>query len=185
MIRTRPTAARAAAIVLVVAAMTTAGVALAEEPAGPTARIGTRVFGADDGLTSERGEVVLGPVRNSLTPNKRGATPQGWTFSKTATFRRGTSYAKTTETVQLKYTGRSRAMANVYTSTKRVIRASFKYSRGGRNLISWRHSNANLSGACSWTAGSEVSKSVWDSLNPFADPTKFHFDFLYLHPDAC
>jgi len=135
--------------------------------------IGDRTYGPEDGLVVESGEVALARTRpGTVTP------------MAAKVFSRGTSYASTNHPTFISYVGKSRAMANIYSSL-RVVRASFKYSRGGNDVISWQHSNASVSSSCTWSAGAENSHTVFDSLDPNAPLTKFHYDFVSISPQVC
>ncbi len=155
------------------AAITTIAVASAVALAPPamadpkTTTIDGRTYGPEDGLVIETGEVPA----HSLT-------------RATTTFTKGTSYVSNTETLQLKYTGRARAMANIY-NDQRVIAAKFRYTRDGVDLTGWVTSNAKAGQPCSWQAGPEVSKSVNDSLNPNAPKTKFNYSFTLIGRGVC
>jgi len=157
-----------AVIVIMLACVAPAPAAIADPIVDPgTVTIDGRTFGARDGLVVEVGQTPVGPMT-------RGTT-EYW---------RGTSYAKNTETLQFKYTGRARAMANIYDG-QRVIQAKFKYSRDGSDLTSWVTSNAAPRSPCSWAAGSEASKSINDTVNPVAPKTLFNYSFTYVAPGAC
>lgn len=93
----------------------------------------------------------------------------------------GTSYATSTETVQLYYTGKAKAAGNVYEG-KRIIRVCFWYSRDGKNLTGDICSAARDVGSSRWVPGSEVSKGVWDSLNPVAPKTIFNIKTTRITP---
>lgn len=75
------------------------------------------------------------------------------------------------------------ARANIY-SGKRVIRASFVYRRGGQNVISWQSSSASVR-SCRWSSGSERKKTVYDSLDPNAPTTTFHYSFSMINRNTC
>lgn len=129
-------------------------------------------FGPEDGLVFQSGIVQLGS----------GGTA-GQAFDATV-FWRGSSYASTDHPSPLAYNARSRAMANIW-QERRVIRASFKYVRGGNDVISWQHSNAVVSGVCTWSSGPRETHSVWDSLNPNAPKTEFRYNFALVSRGAC
>lgn len=101
----------------------------------------------------------------------------------TTTFPRGTSYVSTEHNTPFTYIGRARAMGNTWNS-QRVTRASFVYRRGGQNVIGWQRAYAGISN-CTWPAGPETKKTVWDSFQIGAPKTTFHYEFYYLHPSAC
>lgn len=139
-----------------------------------TAVVSGREFGPEDGLVVEVEQVEVvpgsGPVGEVFVDNAGIAPLATW----------GSSYAISTETVQLRYTGRAKAAANVY-SGKRIIRVCFWYSRGTQNVSSPRCSDASVSGS-TWWAGPEVSGSVWDSLDPNAPPTIFNYSTTRIDP---
>lgn len=135
--------------------------------------IGDRTFGPEDGLVVESGEVTLARGRS------RTATPMS-----PEVFSRGTSYASTNHPTPITYVGKSRAMANIYSSL-RVIRASFKYTRDGNDVISWQNSNASVSSSCTWSAGAVKSHTVYDNLLPGTPITRFRYDFVSISPAVC
>ena len=86
----------------------------------------------------------------------------------------GSSYATNTETVQLRYTGKAKANANVWGNGK-VTQVCFKYTRDGENQGGdWLCSKA-VWGTYGPTAGTEVQRSIIDTLNPFAAKTLFRY----------
>lgn len=169
----------AAAAMLMLSA-TASGAAAAEtaweKPDGPdSVVIDGREFGPEDGLVVEVEQFEVtpggGPVGEIFVDNAGGIAPM-------ATW--GSSYAISTETAQLRYTGKAKAAANIY-SGKRIIEVCFWYSRGTQNVSSPRCSNAKVSGS-TWYAGPEVSGSVWDSLDPNAPRTIFNISTYRIDP---
>lgn len=152
--------------------LVTAPGAVADDTSDPVV-IGDRTFGAEDGLVIESGTVTLSPTRAGTV------TPMAVTK-----YSRGSSYSQTDHPTIISYVGKSRAMANIY-GGQRVIRASFKYVRGDSDVISWQHSSASLGSGCSWAAGAEKSRTVYDSLLPNAPVTRFRYDFAYINPQVC
>lgn len=165
------------ALLLLLTAWTSgAGSAVAAPVAiGSTVSLGGRTFGPEDGVVVETQQVELRPGGEPVVvewPSGSGLiTPQ-------ATW--GSSYATSTETAQLYYTGRAKAAANVY-SGKRIVSVCFWYSRGGTRLIPNQCSNARTSGS-RWVAGPEVSKGVWDTLDPDAPRTIFNISTMRIGP---
>ena len=94
----------------------------------------------------------------------------------------GTSYATSTETAQLYYTGKAKAAGNIY-GGKRIIQVCFWYTRGTTWVSSKYCSNAVPNGlGTSWLPGPEVSHGVWDSLNPVAPKTVFNISRVLINP---
>lgn len=143
-----------------------------------TVAINGVTYGPEDGLevTTESFEVVPGgaPVGENF---ERGL-PGGGEMSPMATW--GTSYAISTETAQLYYTGKAKAGANIYDG-KRIIQVCFWYSRGSSNVSSEYCSHAGTNGL-SWWAGPEVTHGVWDSVDPWAPPTIFNIRTTRISP---
>ncbi len=142
-----------------------------------TVIIDGREFGPEDGLEVvveqfevETGAGTVGEVFD--TPLEPG------TITPFATW--GSSYATSTETLQLKYTGRAKAAANVYNG-KRIIQVCFWYTRGTQVVASKICSNASSDSG--WRAGVEKSKSVWDSLVPNAPKTIFNISTARIDPN--
>lgn len=83
----------------------------------------------------------------------------------------GSSYASTQEHDWIRYRGKARAMANIY-SGKRVVGVSFRYKKYKADR-SYYYSPTYKSGAVStgssWTAGKEKSVIVLDSLDAPSD----------------
>ena len=94
----------------------------------------------------------------------------------------GSSYATSTEIVQLYYQGKAKAAANIH-GGKRIIRVCFWYSRGGSVISPTVCSNASSSTGA-WRAGPEKRDGVWDSLDPNAPVTKFHYSITKINPNV-
>jgi hypothetical protein len=175
---------RAAAAVVATMGLAFAGAASASAnttapesyPTPETVTIEGREFGPVDGLevVVEQFEIESG---NGPVGEVFGTTPAPGTITPFATW--GTSYATSTETLQLKYTGRAKAAANVY-SGKRIIQVCFWYTRDSKVVAGKICSNASSDGG--WRAGVEVSKSVWDSLVPNAPKTIFNISTARIDP---
>lgn len=133
-----------------------------------------RSYGPEEGLVVEEGEVTL-TSKAASTAGKGDVSTYG-----TSTFKWGSSYTSSTESLQLKYTGKAYAAANVY-SSKRIIQVCFRYTRGNKNVTGWICSNASTSGS-RWVPGKVASKSIWDSLNPSAPKTVFHYKKAMIDP---
>lgn len=147
--------------------------AFADSPQPPVSDVDGRTFSSADGLVREESEV------SAARAHSGNAAPAAVTR-----YSRGTSWAATNHYLLVGYTGESLAAGNVYTSTQRVIAASFKYTRDGKDVIGWQTSRAKQSG-CSWTAGDKARKSITDSLGWNDAVTKFRYSFDYIHPAAC
>lgn len=172
--------AGALALLVVGSSSAYASVTAADEISSPrTEVVDGREYGQEDGLVVEVEQFEIVP----------GGDPVGRYFGKqaepgqiTPMAQWGTSYAISTEVAQLKYNGKAKAAANVYAGL-RIIKVCFWYSRGGTNVSSEKCSSAKLSGT-TWSAGPEVTHSVWDSLNPGADPTVFNIKTTRIDPQS-
>ncbi|MDF7640382.1 hypothetical protein PT279_02055 [Bifidobacterium sp. ESL0784] len=126
---------------------------------------GVRVT-AGDGVEVHSGKVEL--------------DPHGMTRSLT-NFRFGSSYASSNEQMQLWYTGKAYASGKKdyrspnYVTPRRVIQVCFKYTRGGNDVLGWQCSNASLGPG--FYPGQTVSRTVNDSLNPWAQKTVFQYSY--------
>jgi hypothetical protein len=94
----------------------------------------------------------------------------------------GSSYATSTEVIQLYYQGKAKAAANVYVN-QRIIQVCIWYTRGSVNVSSKLCSNASTNTGY-WTAGPEVSVGVWDSLGLDDPKTVFNFLTARISPNA-
>lgn len=161
------TAAALACLISLGTAPALAAPATEDAPEPGISAVDGRVFSAADGYASEQAEV-------NASGNSRAVTR----------YTKGTSWAATNHYLLVAYTGEAQAYGNVFSSTQRVISASFKYSRNGSNVIGWQTSHAAQSG-CSWSAGTKARKSITDSLGLNDKVTKFHYDFGTVHPSVC
>lgn len=147
------------------------------DSAPPTEVVGGREYGPEDGLVVdvETFEIVPGgdPVGRYF-----GTTAEPGQINPLAQW--GTSHAISTEIVQLRYDGKAKAAGNVY-SGLRIVKVCFWYSRGSTNVSSEKCSSARLSGT-TWSAGPEVTHSVWDSLDPGAPRTEFNIRTTRIDP---
>lgn len=80
--------------------------------------------------------------------------------------------------------GSAKAYANVWNGS-RVIQASFKYTRGGQDVIGWQRSSATVNSSCTWSPGQTRSRAIADSLNPRAPKTVWRYSWATLPPQAC
>lgn len=158
-----------AAAILVCGSATAASAAPAE--AGDTVVIDGRTFGAAEGL--ERGSGSFAANGSSGGFVVFAADVTSW----------GSSYVSNDHPSILHFVGKAYAAGNVH-GGKRFIQTSFKYTRGGADIISWQRSNAKING-CSWSAGSVVQKSVGDSLGWNDPKTHFRWDYATVAPQAC
>lgn len=146
----------------------------APDPAPTSVTINGRTFGPESGLTVTSGSVDL----PRLTKAHKGdavvspMTTTQWSW--------GTSWTKTVETAQIMYDGYAYAAGNVYNS-QRIIEVCFKYTRGGVDVSSWYCSDAYSNGSA-WYAGSVAYHGVYDSLDPNAPPTTFHYSLYQIDP---
>lgn len=134
-------------------------------------KIHGQTYGPEDGLAVETGVIPIGaaPAPGTVTAM---STYSSWYW--------GTSYVSTVQSYELRYFGEAYAAANIYNG-KRVIQACFQYRRSGVAVSSWICSNARSTGS-SWSAGPVVNKMVYDSLNPVANPTTFHYKTYSVAP---
>ena len=134
-----------------------------------SSRDGLQVDGWECELRPDAGPVGL--VFDSDQRRQRSVTPL-------ATW--GSSYAISTEIVQLYFSGKARAAANVYNG-KRIIQVCIWYTRGGEMKSPKVCSTATSSGTF-WSPGPEVTTGAWDSLNPWAPPTIFNISTVRIDP---
>lgn len=134
-------------------------------------------YGPEDGLEIVNQEFVVEPGGEPVGINL-GSTGGG-NISPLAVW--GSSYATSTETMQLYYTDRAKAAGNVY-SGKRIIQVCFQYTRGGAAVSGNYCSNAVARSGYDWIPGPEVSHGVWDSLNPNAPKTIFNISTVRINP---
>lgn len=144
--------------------------------AEPHVTVGGRTYGPAEGLEVQSGEIELTGTGNGAVAASQleAATLAGKTYTW------GSSYASTTERVQLRYTGRAFAAANVY-GGKRIIQVCFKYRRDGRDVSPRKCSQAS-SATGKWVSGRVASYSIWDTLDPFAAKTTFSYSTSRIDP---
>lgn len=136
-----------------------------------------RIYGPEDGLVVESGSMVLDGRDRASETSAAG-------ILNLTQVNRGSSYVSTDHPTFASYVGRARAMANIY-SGNRVIRAGFVYRRDGNDVISWQYSNATVGSSCNWSGGAERKYTVFDSMNPSAPTTTWHYSFSLVNPNIC
>lgn len=94
----------------------------------------------------------------------------------------GSSYAKSTEYVELYYRGVAKAAGNVY-QTSRIIEVCIWYTRNGSAISSKVCSDAYNSGGV-WRSGVEVSTTTWDVINWNAPKTNFNISTVRIPPNT-
>jgi len=156
----------AAAVAIVVTSPTSTVAAASAKAAAPEITIDGRAFGPEDGL------VVTKSYPRPVTNAMRAAT----------TYAFGSSYARTSERIQLYYNGESLAAANVFNS-RRIVQVCFQYTRDGSN-VGGACSNASF-GTCPPSRGSVATKRVIDSLVPNAPQTRFSYSTSRIDPNVC
>ena len=96
----------------VASAATTGGSSLPDSPGQVV--INGRTFGPEDGLVTETGVITLsGGVPSARVTTQSEASTASSILSKTSKTSWGASYASSTETAQLRYTGKAYAAANI------------------------------------------------------------------------
>lgn len=140
------------------------------DPTPTSVTINGRTFGPESGLKIVSGSVELPRAPRPGEMSTMAVHEWDW----------GASYVRDTETIQLNYTGDTKAAGNVYNS-QRVIQTCFRYVRNGVELTGWVCSSAVATGT-SWLSGPVVSRSVWDSLDPNAPRTQFYYTHTMIDP---
>ena len=136
-------------------------------------------IGPDSGLVVIEDEVAVGSGTKA-SRRMTGASPAG--LVNTTTFWWGSSYAKSTERLQLTYNGRAYAAGNLYNG-KRVVKVCVTYRRNGVDLHPWVCSYARSTGQA-WLPGEENSITLPDSLNPNAPTTYFRKSVTLIDPNV-
>lgn len=113
-----------------------------------------------------------GPVGVIYSDNSGGIVPL-------ATW--GSSYAISSEYLQIYYRGKARAAGNVYDG-KRIVRVCISYSRGGVAKSDKVCSSAAQMGTGLWSPGAEAVTTTWDSINPVAPQTIFNIQTTRINP---
>lgn len=138
-------------------------------------KIDGTTYGPESGLVVDHEQVEVSPggpdVVRQFANGKPSVGPQATWDS---------SYAISTETVQLHYSGKAKAAANIY-SGQRIVQVCIWYTRGGVVISSKVCSNATSSPGY-WVAGPEARTSAWDSLDPGAPKTIFNITTARINP---
>lgn len=147
---------------------------------GPnTVVINGQEYGPRDGLRTDTIRIEIEPGSDPVS-TVWGAEPgrPGGILPQVAW---GYSYAYSFEAWSLYYTGHALAAGNVY-QNKRIIQVCIWYTRGTSVVGSKVCSNATSNGS-SWSSGSDVTTSAWDTLDPFAPPTIFNISTSRINPN--
>lgn len=143
-----------------------------------TVVIDGREYGPRDGLRVDTWQIEIEPGAGPVGMVFDGVSSRPGLVTPMATW--GSSYAISTETVQLYYSGKAKAAANVYNG-RRIIQVCIWYTRGGVMKSAKVCSNATSAGTY-WSPGSEVRTGAWGSLNPWAPPTIFNISTVRIDP---
>lgn len=143
-----------------------------------TVVIDGREHGPRDGLRVDTWQLEIEPGAGPVGIVFDGTSSSPGLVTPLATW--GSSYANSTETVQLYYSGKAKAAANVYNG-KRIIQVCIWSTRGGVMKSAKVCSNATSVGS-DWSSGSEVRTGAWDSLNPWAPPTILNISTVRIDP---
>lgn len=136
---------------------------------------GGKTYTAKDGLRQYSGELVLPRASDKSGSFAVALASANQSF--------GSSYAKSSERLQLWYDGSAFASGkkDFYTTKDfrtgyyRVMEVCFKYMRDGKDLISWQCSKATPGPL--FGPGAVVKKTVRDTLNPVASKTVFKYSY--------
>lgn len=164
---------RIVAIVLLVAGVLAVPSAAMAKPKNPDSvvKIDGRTFDAADGLVVQTGELPVGTAPAPGTVSAMSTyTPFYW----------GSSYVSSVHSLGWRYYGEAYAAANIYNGM-RVIQTCFQYRRNGVNLTPWVCSSARSTGTA-WYPGSVVNRMVYDTLDPYAPKTTFHYKTSTIYP---
>lgn len=96
----------------------------------------------------------------------------GATSAFAAQFGTASVGASSTETAQLYYFG----TVWVYPRESGYKQGSFKYSRGGKTLLTRKTTYFSNPSTVAKMTSSTATGGVWDSLNPFASKTTFSYN---------
>lgn len=140
-----------------------------------TISIAGEEYGAEDGVSVEIERI---PVEPGGEPIEKFYVGGAGEISPLA--RWGSSYAISTETLDVYFEGRAQAAGNIYYG-ERIVGVCFWYSRGGERLTSENCSSARSSGS-SWSAGAEVTDGVWESRDWGAPDTIFNIRTTRIDP---
>jgi hypothetical protein len=94
----------------------------------------------------------------------------------------GSSFATSSEWLDLYYTGEAKAAGNVYQNL-RIVKVCIWYTRDGALISSKVCSNATFSGGI-WRAGSKVSTTTWDVLVWDGPKTIFNISTVRIPPNT-
>lgn len=146
----------------------------------PTVTIDGHDYGPEDGLVINHYEIPITPGDGSVGMQFPEA-PSGQPGMVVPYADWGASYAHSTETLQLHYTGKAYAAANVY-GGKRIVQVCIWYTRGDNTVSDTACSTAISTSGTHWNPGSVATTSCWDSLNPFAPATIFNISTVRIDP---
>lgn len=146
--------------------------------------INGHTYGPEDGLVVTTYDTAMpststGTTLESAAPSSTSA-PEIYP-NQSREYDYGSSYAKTTESHQIRYTGVAHAAGNVYTG-KRYIEVCFSYTRGSKTLGKGKQCSSAYADANSWTAGASVTDTVTDNIIPFTPSTTFHYNTVTINP---
>lgn len=160
-------------LIAILLAGASAPFAAAEAKSNDTVVIDGIEYGPEDGLVVEEQQIVIEPGEGPVGMETIGGIMPMATW--------GTSYAISTETLQLYYESKTLAAGNVYQG-KRYIQVCSWYTRDGKALTSKKCSGARNMGDNRWVAGTKLTDGVWDSLNPLAPKTIFNITTTKINP---
>lgn len=133
-------------------------------------------YGPEDGLEVDTQQIELQP----------GEGPVGVFYGESgedimplATW--GSSYAISSEYLEIYYRGKAKAAGNVYDG-KRIVKVCIWYTRGGEMKSDQKCSSAAQMGTGLWAPGAEVITTTWDSINPVAPKTIFQIQTTRINP---
>lgn len=125
-----------------------------------------------DGSVEDTYQIELVPGQGAVTLNWPDKLRQAW----------GSSYATSSEYLQLFYRGVAKAAGNVY-SNLRIVEVCIWYTREEIKISSKVCSTAYLSGGI-WRSGAEVSTTTWDALTWDGPKTIFNISTVRIPPNT-
>lgn len=125
-----------------------------------------------DGSVEDTYQIELVPGQGTVTINWPDKLRQAW----------GSSYATSSEYLQLYYRGVAKAAGNVY-SNLRIVEVCIWYTRDAVKISSKVCSNAYFSGGI-WRSGVEASTTTWDALTWDGPKTIFNISTVRIPPNA-
>lgn len=142
--------------------------------------VGGKKYGPKDGyeVTTESHPVVPGQDPLEVSWGGTPAPPSG-EISPMAYW--GSSYATSTETAYVFYTGRAKAAGNVY-NNQRIVKVCISYSHTLRSSPTVC-SSATSTGS-SWYAGAEASVGFTDNLSDNWPQTSFNISTTRINPNV-